>query len=269
MSSTPSEIPVFILCGGRGTRLGEIGDQLPKPMLEIGERPMLAHIMGWYGRFGFRRFVLCAGWRSDVISRYVLNFAALTGDFTLETRSREVSFHQNGPVPDWEITVAHTGAAAMTGARVARAAERYLGDAEHLAVTYGDGLTDVDLGAELDYHLSHDRLGTVLAVNPRSPFGRFELHEDAATGFLEKPTLTGTWVNGGYFLFRRGFLDYLSADDGCTLEDEPLRRLTADGELAVFRHRGFWSCVDTVRDRAQLQALWEAGEAPWRAGEPA
>jgi glucose-1-phosphate cytidylyltransferase len=264
----PVDIPVFILCGGRGTRLGEAGASLPKPMLDIGEKPMLAHIMDCYGRAGFRRFVLCAGWRGEAIVRFVRDYLAITSDFTLDTRSGEVSYHQSGRLPDWEITVAHTGFAAMTGARIARAAGRYLGEAEHFAVTYGDGLTDVDLAGELDYHLHHDRLGTVLAVNPPSPFGRFELGAEEPVAFTEKPRLGDTWVNGGYFFFRRGFLDYLSSDDGCILEDAPLRRLVDDRQLALYRHAGFWSCVDTVRDRARLEALWESGAAPWQPPAP-
>lgn len=260
----PADVPVFVLCGGRGTRLGEVTRSLPKPMIEIGGRPLLLHVMRCYARFGFRRFVLCTGWRGEVISSYVLNFQALHQDFTVDLRDRQVSFHQGEPAPDWEITVAHTGTDAMTGARIARAVARHLGEAEHFGVTYGDGLTDVDLKAELDFHLSHGRLGTVLGVHPPSPFGCFELQEDRATGFHEKPRRDGDWVNGGFFFFRRGFLDHLSRDDECVLEEAPLRRLAGEGELRVFRHEGFWSCVDTLKDRDQLTGLWETGAAPWQ-----
>jgi glucose-1-phosphate cytidylyltransferase len=261
---SPAEIPVFILCGGLGTRLGDGGNLRPKPMTEIGDRPMLTHIMGHYDRFGFRRFVLCAGYRSDVISAYMLNFAAIHSDFTIETRTRSVSYHQTGYTPDWDVTVAHTGNRAMTGARIARATARHLGDAEHFAVTYGDGLTDADLGDELAFHLGHDRLGTVLGVNPPSQFGRLQLDEDGGASFEEKPVVKDDWVNGGFFLFRRGFLDFLSDDDGCVLEEAPLARLASERQLAVYRCRSFWACMDTVRDRDRMVGLWESGAAPWR-----
>ena len=261
----PAEVPVFILCGGQGTRLGDGAAGLPKPMLDIGDRPMLLHVMGCYGRHGYRRFVLCTGYRSEVIGAYFLDFAAHCADFTVQLGTGGVTYHQREPVPDWEVTVAFTGERTMTGGRLARAAGRYLGEARHFAVTYADGLTDADLGAELDFHLGHDRLGTVLAVEPPSPFGRLQLHEDGATsGFVEKPRRSGQWVNGGFLLFRREFLGHLSDDDGCVLEQEPLRRLTEEGQLAVFRHDGFWSCVDTVRDRDEVRGLWEGGAAPWK-----
>ncbi len=260
----PADVPVFVLCGGRGTRLGDAAARRPKPMVEIGDRPMLLHIMESYARAGFRRFVLCTGWRAEVIATFFLDFRAMTEDFTIETRTGQVWFHQTGPRPDWEVTVAHTGADAQTGARIARAAARHLGDAEHFAVTYGDGLADVDLAAELAFHLSHDRLGTVLAVNPVSQFGHLELDdEDEVAGFVEKPTMAQAWVSGGYFFFRRRFLDYLSTEEDCVLEGAPLRRLAAQRQLRPFRHRGFWSCVDTVKDREAMHALCESGAAPW------
>ena len=260
----PAEVPIFVLCGGLGSRLGEVAAMRPKPMLDIGEKPMLLHIMSCYGRFGFRRFVLCTGHRGDVISSYFANFAALNGDYTVNLASNSVSYHQRERLPDWEVTVAFTGLSTMTGARLARAAERYLADAEHFGVTYGDGLTDADLAAELRFHLGHDRLGTVLGVQPPSQFGRLALHEDGSASFAEKPRRTEDVVNGGFFFFRRGFLGYLSTADGCVLEQEPLQRLTRDGQLQVFRHGGFWSCVDTLRDREEVQGLWETGAAPWK-----
>ncbi len=262
--SKPADIPVFVLCGGLGSRLGELTRAQPKPMIEIGDRPMLTHVMGCYDRAGFRRFVLCAGYRADVISAYFLNFASLHSDFTIDVRGRTVAYHQTGYMPDWEVTVAHTGARAMTGARIARAAARHLGDAEHFAVTYGDGLTDADLGEELAFHLSHDRLGTVLGVNSPSPFGRLELHEDGVAGFAEKPVRDGEWINGGFFIFRRAFLDYLSTDEGCVLERDALTRLARDEQLMVHRWQGFWSCVDTVPDQQRMNGLWEKGAAPWK-----
>jgi glucose-1-phosphate cytidylyltransferase len=262
--SEPADVPIFVLCGGLGSRLGEAASLRPKPMLDIGEKPMLLHIMSCYGRFGFRRFALCTGHRGDVISSYFTNFAALNGDYTVNLASSRVSYHERERLPDWEVTVAFTGLSTMTGARLARAAERYLADAEHFGVTYGDGLTDADLAAELRFHLGHDRLGTVLGVQPPSQFGRLALHEDGSASFTEKPRRTTDVVNGGFFFFRRGFLDYLSTEHDCVLEREQLQRLTGDGQLQVYQHGGFWSCVDTLRDREEVQGLWETGAAPWK-----
>jgi glucose-1-phosphate cytidylyltransferase len=260
----PAEVPIFLLCGGQGSRLGEAAAMRPKPMLDIGEKPMLLHIMSWYARFGFRRFVVCTGHRGEVISDYFANFAVLNADYTVELASRTISYHQRERLPDWEVTVAFTGSSTMTGGRLARAGARYLGDAEHFGLTYGDGLTDADLGDELRFHLGHDRLGTVLGVQPPSQFGRLALQEDGTASFIEKPLRTDELVSGGFFFFRRGFLDYLSPDESCVLEQEPMQRLTSDGQLQVYHHGGFWSCVDTLRDRDKVQGLWESGAAPWK-----
>ncbi|GBD43048.1 Glucose-1-phosphate cytidylyltransferase [bacterium HR40] len=261
---SPEEVPVFVLCGGFGTRLNGSGAPVPKPMVEIGDRPLLAHILECYARHGFRRFVLCTGYRAPAIHSYFALLPAILCDFTVDLRDHSLSFHQNGPLPDWQVTLAFTGLDSMTGARVARAAARYLGDAEHFAVTYGDGLTDADLADELSFHLSHGAIGTVLAVNPPDRFGRLALHDDRVTAFREKPVSDDGWINGGFFIFRRAFLDYLSSDSSCVLEAEPLDRLAREGELRVYRHTGFWSCIDTPRDHERVRGLWEAGAAPWK-----
>jgi glucose-1-phosphate cytidylyltransferase len=259
----PSDVPVFILCGGQGTRFREETEFRPKPMVEIGDHPMLWHIMRWYGAFGFRRFVLCMGYKHEVIRNYFLNFYAMNSDCTVRLATNDVVVHSVDHACDWDVTLAYTGEAAMTGARVARAADRYLGDAEHFAVTYGDGLTNVDLADELAFHLSHDRIGTVLAVNPPSRFGEFKMQRDELLEFVEKPDLEQVWINGGYFFFHRDFMRYLSVDDGCILERDPLSRLAGDRGLRVYRHPGFWACMDTQRDRDELNELWRSGEAPW------
>jgi glucose-1-phosphate cytidylyltransferase len=238
---TPSDVPVFVLCGGLGTRLKEETEFRPKPMVPIGEHPILLHIMRLYARHGFRRFVLCLGFKAEVIEEYF--------------RSR--------PHEEWEVTLAHTGETAMTGARVARAAAAHLDGAGHFAVTYGDGLTDANLADELAFHLEHRGIGTVLGVNPPSRFGELKIDGDRVVEFDEKPQIRDHWVNGGFFLFRREFLDYLSADDGCVLEREPLVRLARDGGLVVYRHPGFWEAMDTQRDRDQLTAMLAEGRAPW------
>ncbi len=270
-SVEPAGVPVFILCGGLGRRLGDAAEGVPKPMVAIGDRPIVAHIMHAYARYGFRRFVLCAGYRAEVLSAYFLNYAGIANDFTIDMASREVAYHQSGTALDWEATIARTGLHTQTGARVALAAARHLGSAPHFAVTYGDGLTDADLGAELAFHLDHGRIGTSLAVNPVSRFGLIRLgdgglDDDRVQTFSEKPSAATSWVNGGFFLFRAGFLDYLTGDPGCVLEQGPLRRLAAEGQMMAYRHQGFWSCMDTPRDRDGMRASWEDRAAPWIGG---
>jgi len=233
----PSDVPVFVLCGGLGTRLKEETEFRPKPMVPIGDEPILAHIIRIYRRHGFGRFVLCLGFKAEVIEEAFAN--------------------EDG------VLLVRTGESAMTGARVARAAQQCLGDADHFAVTYGDGLTDADLAAELDFHVAHGGTGTVLGVNPPSRFGELRIEGDRVVEFDEKPQIRDHWVNGGFFFFKRDFLGYLSADDDCVLEQEPLVRLARDGGLTVFRHPGYWASMDTQRDMEQLTELYASGKAPW------
>lgn len=254
--------PVFILAGGLGTRLKEHTEFRPKPMVDVGNRPILWHIMRWYGRFGFKRFIICTGFRSEVIKEYFLNYHAMNCDFTVELLTHDVHYHKTNHSENWEVTVAYTGERAMTGARIARASA-YLGNAEHFAVTYGDGLCNVDLARELEFHVAHGSVGTVLGINPPSRFGELRTNSNRVVEFAEKPELRGSWINGGYFFFRREFLDFLTDEDDCVLEHEPLSRLAHDGELHVFRHSGFWACMDTQRDKEYLEELWKGGDAPW------
>jgi glucose-1-phosphate cytidylyltransferase len=258
-----AEIPVFILCGGLGTRLKEMTEFRPKPMLPIGPDPILLHIMNHYAGFGFSRFVLCLGYKSEVIREYFLNYYAMHSDATIALKTNSVVVHSVDYSYDWTVTLAYTGELTMTGGRIARATSRYLGDAEHYAVTYGDGLTDADLAAEFDYHVGQGRIGTVLGVNPPSRFGEFRMEDGNLVEFVEKPESASAWINGGYFFFRRDFARYLSADQDCVLEREPLSRLARDGQLTVFQHHKFWACMDTQRDHEYLTKLWESGQAPW------
>lgn len=260
-----SEIPVLILCGGLGTRLKEMTEFRPKPMVQIGNEPILVHIMKHYATFGFRQFILCMGYKSEIIRDYFLNFYQMNSDVTIELKTNSVEVHSVDHACDWKVTLAYTGELTMTGGRVARVAKRYLGNAEHFAVTYGDGLTDVNLAEEFDFHLSHGKIGTVLGVNPPSRFGEFRMDGETLTEFVEKPELHSAWINGGYFFFRRDFEKYLSNDDAEVLEKEPLSNLARDRELAVFQHRSFWACMDTQRDFEYLTKLWESGAAPWAA----
>ncbi len=258
-----SSVPVFILCGGLGTRLKEQTELIPKPMVPIGNRPMLWHIMHTYAHYGFRRFVLCCGYKAEVIKSYFLNYASMNSDFTVELVSNNVTVHSIDHEQDWEVTLAYTGELTMTGARVARAADRYLGNAECFAVTYGDGVTDVDLAAEYAFHLGHDQLGTVLGIHPPSRFGQIVLDGHKVLKFEEKPEFVDEWINGGYFFFRRGVLDYLSKDESCVLERAPLVKMAADRQLAMYKHDGFWACMDTQRDLDTLNKTWSSGKAPW------
>jgi glucose-1-phosphate cytidylyltransferase len=261
-----STIPVFVLCGGLGTRLREETEVRPKPMVPVGSKPILWHIMQEYASFGFKKFVLCLGYKAEVIRSFFLNYPALNSDFTVELKSNNVTIHSRHEEHDWQVTLAETGEKTMTGARVARAADKYLGDATHFAVTYGDGLTDVNLAQELDFHLSQPEIGTVLGVNPPSRFGQLKLNGPKVLEFSEKPNFVDDWINGGYFFFNRKFVPYLSDAEECVLEQEPLIRLARDGQLNVYKHRGFWACMDTQRDREYLDKLWNSGNAPWRPG---
>lgn len=263
MNSDVSKVPVFILCGGLGTRLREETELRPKPMVPVGNHPILWHIMRTYSHHGFRTFVLCLGYKAEVIKSYFLNYPTMNSDFTIELRTNNLKVHKIDHEQDWDVTLADTGALTMTGARVARAAEKYLGNAQHFAVTYGDGVTDADLRNEFQYHLAKGKMATVLGVNPPSRFGELKLDHDEVVAFAEKPDLANNWINGGYFFFKREALRYLSKDEACVLEKEPLVNLARDRELSICRHRGFWYAMDTQRDREYLDELWKAGKAPW------
>lgn len=259
-----SKIPVFILCGGLGTRLKEETDFRPKPMVPIGRHPILWHIMHIYRKHGFRRFILCTGFKSEVIKEYFLNYASMNSDFTVDLKTNHLTVHSIDHDEDWEVTVAYTGEHTMTGGRLAKAAHKYLGDASHAAITYGDGLANVNITQEYQFHLSHGKIGTILGVNPPSRFGEINLDGSRVLEFAEKPEFKNNWVNGGYFFFRRDFFtEYLHNDDKLVLEKAPLTNLAKDNELQIFKHPGFWACMDTQRDRDALNELWNSGKAPW------
>jgi glucose-1-phosphate cytidylyltransferase len=258
-----SKVPVFILCGGLGTRLREETELRPKPMVPIGSHPILWHIMHTYSHYGFKTFILCLGYKAEVIKSYFINYPTMNSDFTIDLNTNNVRVHKIDHAQDWSVTLADTGALTMTGARLARAAATYLGDAGHLAVTYGDGVTDANLLDEFHLHVKAGKIGTVLGVNPPSRFGELILENDEVVEFAEKPELTNNWINGGYFFFRRDVIKYLSKDEGCVLEKEPLMNLARDRELTICKHRGFWYAMDTQRDREHLDELWKSGHAPW------
>lgn len=259
-----SQVPVFILCGGLGTRIKEETELKPKPMVTIGNHPILWHIMKSYSYYGFKKFVLCAGFKAEVIKDYFLNYSAMNSDFTVNLSTNDVVVHSVDHSEDWQVTLAYTGELTMTGARVAIAAEKYLGSSPHFAVTYGDGLTNANLAAEFAFHMAQGKIGTVLGVNPPSRFGEIRIEDEKVMEFAEKPDFKDNWINGGYFFFRRDFIGYLSKKEDCVLEKSPLVNLAKDGQLNLFQHTGFWACMDTQRDRDSLNQLWNSGKAPWK-----
>lgn len=259
-----SEIPVVILCGGMGTRLREASEKLPKPLVDIGGQPILWHIMKTYSHYGFRRFVLCLGYKSTQIKRYFLDYREHVNDFTLElANAGGPSFHESQAVQDWEITFVDTGLLTGTGARIRRVAEHL--DQDEFMLTYGDGIGDVDLPGLVEAHRESGRMATVTGVHPASRYGEMRVSGDEVMEFNEKPTLAAGWVSGGFFMMNRLFVDkYLDDDPDLLLEKAPLQRVARDGELTVFPHEGFWMGMDTFRDWTDLNQRWDAGDAPWR-----
>jgi Nucleoside-diphosphate-sugar pyrophosphorylase involved in lipopolysaccharide biosynthesis/translation initiation factor 2B, gamma/epsilon subunits (eIF-2Bgamma/eIF-2Bepsilon) len=258
----PRDVPVFILAGGLGTRFREQTHLVPKPMIGVAGKPILWHIMTKYSLHGFRDFVICAGYKAEVIKDYFLNYQAINSDFTVDMSNGQVTFHSKHH-EEWKITVADTGADSMTGYRIFDATRRFLGDRDTFAVTYGDGVTDADLGAELEFHRSAGRTGTVLGIHPPARFGEIHVEGDAVTTFAEKRPLSTSWISGGFFFFQRGFCDYLEDDPSLVLEEQPLRGLVAERQLSLYQHDGFWACMDTQRDHDQIEAMVLAGNAPW------
>lgn len=255
--------PVLILCGGLGTRLREETEYRPKPMVEIGGRPILWHIMRTYAAHGFTNFVLLAGYRAIQIKEYFLNYEALRRDFTITLGDHQaIEFHDGHGDEHWRVTIADTGVSTMTGGRVKKAA-RYI-NADRFLLTYGDGVSDIDITALVAAHTAAGRIGTVTGVRPPSRYGELELEAGRVRSFNEKPQLHEGRINGGFFVFERSFLDYLSDDAGCVLERDPLERLAADQQLSVYQHDGFWQCMDTYRDSQMLNQMWDAGTAPWK-----
>ena len=258
-----AKVPVFILCGGLGTRIKEETEFRPKPMVPIGEHPILWHVMQIYARHGFRRFILCLGFKAGAVKDYFNDFHLHNNDCTINLKSNKMTIHEARVELDWEVTLAYTGEKNMTGSRIAQAARKYLGKAKHFAVTYGDGLTDANLTKELRHHLDQKKIGTVLGVNPPSRFGEIKIEGHRVVEFAEKPDLENHWINGGYFFFKRDFLQYLSEDPACVLERDPLVQLARDGQLNIHKHSGFWACMDTQRDREELTRLADSSKIPW------
>jgi glucose-1-phosphate cytidylyltransferase len=253
-------VKVVILAGGLGTRIAEYTDMIPKPMVPVGGRPIVWHIMNHYARYGFKDFCLALGFKAEAIKEYFLNYRVLGSNFTVDLASGSLSDIES-PSVDWRVSLVDTGLATLTGGRVKRMA-RYL-DRKPFMLTYGDGVADIDLRGLLDYHRAQQKMVTVTAVHPAARFGELSLTDGLVTEFREKPQVQGGWINGGFFVCEPEFLDLIEGDD-TVLEREPLERLAAMGQLAAYRHEGFWQCMDTKRDRDVLDEMYMSGNAPWK-----
>ena len=256
--------PVVILAGGKGTRIRDVSDARPKPMLDIGGMPVLWHIMKIYAHHGFRRFIVCLGFNGEQIKTFFLHYRAMTSDFTLHLRDPEgIRFHHSPDEGDWEVTCADTGLDTMTGGRVWRVRD-YL-DTDHFMLTYGDGVSDVDLHALARFHLAHGRIGTVTGVHPPGRFGDLIVDGEQVTEFAEKRPASSGLINGGFFVFRREFItQYLNEREDLILERAPLETLSRAGQLMVYHHAGFWRSMDTAQDYKVLNELWSTDQARWK-----
>ncbi len=250
---------VVILAGGVGTRLSEETVVRPKPMIEIGGRPILWHIMKIYSAYGLNDFVICLGYKGYMIKEYFANYYLHMGDVTIDMGTNEMTVHQSAAEP-WRVTLLNTGDDTQTGGRLKRALEYVRGD--EFCLTYGDGVADIDVRKLVEFHQLEGKIATVTAVQPPGRFGALELDGSRITGFREKPQGDGGWINGGFFVFSSRVGEYLD-DDQTALEREPLRRMSDEGQLAAFQHNSFWHPMDTLRDKNYLEELWASGAAPW------
>lgn len=261
---------VVILAGGLGTRLSEETVLKPKPMVEVGEYPILWHIMKIYSHYGFNDFIILCGYKFHQIKSYFVNYCLNNSDITVDLTTNDVIVHENHSEP-WRVTIINTGLMTSTGSRVKKAAG-YIMDSQndsdpYFALTYGDGVGNIDLPALIDFHKRSGKIGTLTAVRPTGRFGAIGLESDGQiSSFVEKPDGDGGWVNGGFFIFEKSFLDYIP-EQNVMLEQEPLQALIDRGELNAYRHHGFWKPMDTLRDKKELNVLWEQGRAPWKIWE--
>ena len=267
MSSELSAMPpAIILCGGEGTRIRDATELLPKPMVPVGPHPLVWHIMKTYASYGVERFVLCLGHKREVFIDYFLHYHARATDLTVRLgRDHDVTYHDGQGREEWEVTLADTGVATMTGGRVARAARYLEARDEHFFLTYGDGLANVDIRSLYDAHLQAGREITVTAVHPAGRFGEMVITDDRTVSrFHEKPQTESGRINGGFMVLKKSFIErYLTTDEALILEIEPMRNAVSDGDMVAHEHNGFWQCMDTARENALLNALWDKGEAPW------
>lgn len=250
-----------ILAGGLGTRFSEETSLRPKPMIEIGGKPILWHIMKMYSNHGVNDFIICCGYKGYMIKEYFANYFLHTSDITVDMRENKVEVHERRAEP-WTVTLVDTGEASMTGGRIKRV-QRYLDPEEPFLLTYGDGVSDVDIAATIRFHAEHGRMATLTATYPPGRFGAVDIVDGQVHAFTEKPQGDGGMINGGFFVLSPKVLDYI-AEDATIWEQEPLKRLAAEGQLMAFPHEGFWQPMDTLRDKINLESLWDAGAAPWK-----
>ncbi len=270
MEPSLRDMQVVILCGGQGTRIRAVAEDRPKPMVEVGGKPILWHIMKYYHCFGLRRFVLALGHQGDRIVDYFANYQLRHRDFTMNTRDSAARlFHAgsdaaDGGIEDWEIIMAHTGEQTMTGGRIKRIAQYITGNGNNFLASYGDGLSNVNLHQLLEFHRKHGRTATLTGVHQPTTFGIVESDDSSGLvhSFREKPTLNG-YINGGFFVFNRAIFEEIEGDD-TVLEDAPFRSLIQTKNLGVFRHDGFWQCMDHFKDYTTLNRMWDRGSAPWK-----
>lgn len=270
-ASQYEQVPVFILAGGFGTRLSEETTLKPKPMVEIGNVPILVHIMRWYYSFGFNDFVICGGYKAWDIKEYFLNYSFRNSHLNIDHRQDLYKAPEAEgseiKAENWRVRVLETGVESMTGSRLARGFD-YVSSKQNFsqfAVTYGDGLTNANMAQEFDWHVSKKRTGTLLGFQQASRFGEMEVGANGAVKqFTEKPEDARGYINGGFFFFKSEFRKYLDPSGPCVLEREPLQALVRDQQLSVYEHKGFWQCMDTLRDRTTLQGIWDSGKAPWK-----
>jgi glucose-1-phosphate cytidylyltransferase len=251
-----------ILAGGFGTRLSEETGVRPKPMVEIGDRPILWHIMKIYSAYGIDDFIICLGYKGYMIKEFFATYSLHRSDVTFDLRNNDMQIHQNGTEP-WRVTLVDTGENSMTGGRLKRV-QNYIGD-ETFCMTYGDGVSDLDIGKLIDFHRQQKKLATLTAVKPPGRFGAFKLNENQMqiNSFKEKPQGDGAWINGGFFVLEPDVMEYIK-DDATVWEQTPMEQLARDGMLSAYRHTGFWHPMDTLRDKTTLDRLYQNGEAPWK-----
>lgn len=252
---------VIILAGGFGTRLSEYTESIPKPMVHIGGVPIIWHIMNTYAKYGHNDFKLALGYKAAYVKEYFLNYKPLNNDFTVDLSSGEISTISENEI-DWNVTLVDTGSDSMTGGRVKRM-QQYIGD-ETFLLTYGDGVANIDIDNLLSFHREQGKMVTVTAVHPGARFGELDIRDNLAHGFQEKPQMGQGWINGGYFVMEPEFFDLIIDGDGTVLEKEPLEQVAKMGQLAAYKHEGFWQCMDTKRDKDLLDSLWKSGNAPWK-----
>ena len=252
---------VVILAGGFGTRISEESHLKPKPMIEIGEMPILWHIMKGYSHFGYNEFIICLGYKQALVKEFFADYFLHTSDVTFDLANNTMQVHNNYSEP-WKVTLIDTGLNTMTGGRIRRI-QQYVGDGTFM-LTYGDGVSDVDINRLLDFHKSHGRIGTITAISVDQRFGVLDVQDDNSIhNFAEKQEKDSTVVNGGFMVFEPEIFDYIEGD-ATVFEKEPLRRLSEEGQLMAYRHEGFWQCMDTQREKEKLEKLWASGEAPWK-----